>query len=237
MVESKVSFKFFVPALLFSLAVLALCLLWGGHGGRVDLREMACSMDGHEVDCLDSNVAWHGGLDFYDSVLSVTGDTLSSLKGLLWGYWNIEFAGAGEASVSGDAVLPLRVLQNRRSGCMGLTWLALMVAEERGLDLQAILLPGHVFLRYRGVNLEPNRQGFSYTDEEYREKYRDGLWTGLEFAPLSSARVVGLAAFDLGNLYLKNQPSKALVWYRVAEQFFPEYPGIMVNQNIAKNSL
>jgi len=235
--KSKVSFKFLVPVVLFALAILGLYVLWGGRGGQVDLREMACTMDGQEADCLESNAMWQGGLAFYDSTLSVTNDTLGSLRKLLWEYWNIEFAGAGDAAVSEDAVLPLRVLQNRASGCMGLSWLAMMVAEARSIDLQTILLPGHVFLRYKDVNLEPNREGYSYTDGEYREKYKDRRWTGLEFSPLTSAQIAGLAAFDLGNLYLEKFPRKALVWYRVAEQFFPEYPGIMVNQNIAKNSI
>jgi hypothetical protein len=107
-----------------------------------------------------------------------------------------------------------------------------------------------VFLRYgkddgraqagfapKTVNLEPNRRGHSYTDEEYREKYKDGNWTGLEFRPLSPAQFVGLAAFDMGNLYLDSDVKRALTWYRMAEEFFPEYPGISVNQEIAKARL
>jgi hypothetical protein len=124
---------------------------------------------------------------------------------------------------------------------MGLSWLALMVAEARDLHLDAILLPGHVFLRYgssdSSVNLEPNRRGFTYTDEEYREKYQKGTWTGLEFKPLESRQFIGLAAFDIGNLYLENDIPRALTWYRMAEEFFPEYPGIEANQSIAKNKL
>lgn len=29
-------------------------------------------------------------------------------------------------------------------------------------------------------------------------------------------------------------PRQALAWYRMAEEFFPEYPGISVNQEILK---
>ena len=122
---------------------------------------------------------------------------------------------------------------------MGLSWLALMVAETRHLPLHAILLPGHVFLRYESsnvsFNLEPNRRGYSYTDAEYREKYKDGNWTGLEFFPLEPKEFVGLAAFDIGNLYLDSDVPRALTWYRMAEEFFPKYPGIAVNQAIAKS--
>jgi hypothetical protein len=202
---------------------------------------MACTFEERNPSCLDSIREWREGLAYFDSSVAVTHDTLNSLKSLLWNFWNIEFAGAGEAAIAKESVLPLRVLANKRSGCMGLSWLALMVAQSRGLPLDAILLPGHVFLRYGSsdnfVNLEPNRRGFTYTDDEYREKYKDGRWTGLEFKPLKTRQFVGLAAFDIGNLYLENDVPRALTWYRMAEEFFLEYPGISVNQTIAKSRL
>lgn len=205
--------------------------------------EMACGFEGRPVDCVDSIPDWREGLAYYDSALLASSDTLASLKSLLWKFWQIEFAGAGAAAVSESAILPLQVLATKKSGCMGLAWLALMVAEVRGIDLQAILLPGHVFLRYgsagdrQPVNLEPNREGYSYSDDEYREKYKAGPWTGLEFKPLTSARFMGLAAFNMGNIFLDVDVRRALVWYRMAEEFFPEYEGIRVNQKIAKGRL
>lgn len=230
-------FKWIVLAILFALAFVWLYMLWGGRGGNVGLREMACSIEGLDLNCLESNNRWQAGLAFYDSTLSVTGDTLASLKSLLWNYWNIEFAGVGEASVSENAVLPLRVLQNQTSGCLGLSWLAMMVAEARNINLETILLPGHVFLRYKNQNLEVNRRGYSYTDEEYRQKYNVTAETPFAFTSLTSAQIVGLAVFDLGNVHLKSDPKKALIWYRVAEEFFPDYPGIGVNQKVAKQKL
>ena len=85
--------------------------------------------------------------------------------------------------------------------------------------------------------MEPNRRGYSYTDEEYLEKYRRGKWTGLEFKPLLPSQFVGLAAFNMGNLYLDHDLRRALTWYRLAETFFPEYPGIKANQDVAKSRL
>jgi len=236
----------------FSLALLAALAfaLWSGQKENVSYRAMACAFEERSPVCLDSVAEWRRGLAFFDSAYAVSGDALESLKSLLWGYWNIEFAGAGDAAVARDAILPLRVLETKKSGCMGLSWLAMMVAEARRLPLNAIMLPGHVFLRYgkddgraqagfapKTVNLEPNRRGYSYTDEEYREKYKDGNWTGFEFRPLTPAQFVGLAAFDMGNLYLDSDVRRALTWYRMAEEFFPEYPGISVNQTIAKGRL
>jgi len=232
---SRLSSKIFWPALIISLVAALSLILWSGRSDQMSFREMACVFEERSPGCLDSIRDWNEGLAYFDSSVAATRDTLNSLKNLLWAFWNIEFAGAGEASITKDAVLPLRVLENRTSGCMGLSWLALMVAEARQLQLDAILLPGHVFLRYDSLNLEPNRRGYSYTDNEYREKYKDGNWTGLEFRPLQVHEFVGLAAFDIGNFYLEKDVPRALTWYRMAEEFFPKYPGIAVNQSIAKS--
>ena len=237
----RLSSKLFWLLFLATLVIALPFLLWNGKNESMSYREMACVFEERAPGCLDSIGDWHAGLAYFDSSVSVTHDTLQSLKNLLWQFWNIDFAGAGEAAVAKESVLPLRVLANRKSGCMGLSWLALMVAEVRGLPLDAILLPGHVFLRYGSsgsfVNLEPNRRGFTYTDDEYREKYQEGPWTGLEFKPLEPRQFIGLAAFDIGNLYLESDIPRALTWYRMAEEFFPEYPGVGVNQAVAKSRL
>ncbi len=245
MKKSRIIVNAVIVSAFILLGVAGLVFLWGGRGGDLSYREMACSFEGGQPFCLDTNEDWNSGLRFYDSTLSVTSDTLQSLKSLLWDFWNIEFAGSQNASSSKDVILPLTVLKNKKSGCVGLVWLAMMVAEARQIHLQPILLPGHVFLRYESVldgsrpsiNLEPNRRGYAYTDEEYREKYKDGPWTGLEFKPLLSRQFFGLAAFDMGNLYLEQSAPDALKWYRLAEEMFPEYPGISVNQKIAKKRL
>ena len=238
---SRLLSKIFWPALFIAVVAALSLLLWSGRTDKMSYREMACVFEERAPGCLDSTHDWHAGLAYFDSSVAVNHDTLQSLKNLLWQFWNIDFAGAGEAAVAKESVLPLRVLANKKSGCMGLSWLALMVAESRHLQLDGILLPGHVFLRYGSsdnfVNLEPNRRGFTYTDEKYREKYKEGRWTGLEFKPLETRQFVGLAAFDIGNLYLENDVPRALTWYRMAEEFFPEYPGITVNQSIAKSRL
>ena len=237
---SALAKRLFWPLLLIVLAASLALVLWSGQTERMSFKDAACSFEDKLPGCLDAVDSWNAGLAFYDSALNASGDTLQSLKALLWEYWNLEFAGAGDAAVTKEAILPLRVLETHKSGCMGLSWLAMMVAEARQIPLAVIMLPGHVFLRYgrdNTVNLEPNREGFSYTDEEYREKYKKGPWTGLEFKPLTSTQFVGLAAFNMGNLYLDSDLRRALTWYRMAETFFSEYPGIKVNQEIAKSRL
>ena len=233
--------RFFWPMLIVVFAASLALVLWSGQTERMSFRDAACSFEDKLPGCLAAVPEWESGLAFYDSALKATGDTLQSLKALLWEYWNLKFAGAGEPAVAQNSILPLRVLETRKSGCMGLSWLAMMVAESRQIPLAVIMLPGHVFLRYgdsaNSVNLEPNREGFSYTDGEYREKYKKGPWTGLEFKPLTPTQFVGLAAFNMGNLYLDSDLRRALTWYRMAEEFFSEYSGIKANQEIAKSRL
>ena len=204
--------RVFWPLLLILLAVSLTLVLWTGRPENAKYAEMACAFENRVPACIDSVDAWREGLAFYDSSLSATRDTLASLKSLLWEFWNIEFAGEGEASIAHDAILPLRVLETRKSGCMGLAWLAMMVAEARGIPLDVILLPGHVYLRY-------------------------GKDDGRAQEPLTPAQFAGLAAFDLGNLYLQTEPPRALRWYRLADDLFPEYPGIDANREIAKSRL
>lgn len=237
MLSAKGFSKFFVPGILLVLAAIAMRVLLGAQGGNVSYLDMACSIEERPIGCQNSIDRWKEGILFFDSTLNASGDTLGSLKKLIWEYWDIKFAGAGDASVARESILPLQVLENKKSGCVGLSWLALMVAESRNIDLHGVLLPGHVFLRYGSTNVEPNRSGYSYTDDEYREKYKEGRWTGLELKPLSSSQFIGLAVFDLGNLYLGSDPSLALKWYRVAEELFPEYQGIEDNQKVAKSRL
>ena len=208
--------------------------------------QAACTFEGMELNCLDGNETWKKGLSFFDSITETGVDTLDALKSLLWKHWNIQFAGSGDSAVTPAAVLPLQVLLNRKSGCVGLAWLAMMVAESRNIPLDARLLPNHIYLKYKGqINLEPNLAGFSYSDAEYLKKYRKGPWTGYEFSPLTLSRFLGLAAFNLGNysLNINNLPDvktdvrKALAWYRMAKEFFPDYPGILANQELAKSRL
>ena len=237
----KYSKRLFWPILVIVFAASLALVLWSGRSESMGYRDSACIFEDLAPTCLDTVGEWNRGLAFYDSALMATGDTMQSLKALLWEYWTLEFAGAGESAVERNSILPLRVLQTQKSGCMGLSWLAMMVAESRQIPLAVIMLPGHVYLRYgRGsavVNMEPNRRGFSYTDEEYREKYKRGPWTGLEFKPLLPLQFMGLAAFNMGNLYLDSDLRRALTWYRMAETFFPEYPGIKANQDVAKSRL
>lgn len=204
--------------------------------GKASYLEAACTFEGLPADCLDTLPAWNAGLDFFDGALSKSRDTVEAVKALLWDFWGLEFAGM-DFSDSPSSVLPLRVLQGKRSGCVGAVFLAEMLGDARKIRIEAILLPSHVFFRVNGVNLEPNRRGHSYTDAEYRQKYAQGPWTGFEFSPLTGRQFLGIVAFDLGNWQMPASPEKALAWYKVAAELFPQYPGISVNRRAALESL
>ena len=135
--------RFFWPVLIVVLAASLALVLWSGRAETMGFRDAACSFEDRMPGCLDSMKIWNGGLAYFDSSLATTHDTLWSLKSLLWTYWGLEFAGAGDAAVTAEAILPLHVLQMKKSGCMGLSWLAMMLAEARNLPLSVIMLPVH----------------------------------------------------------------------------------------------
>ena len=204
--------------------------------------EAACTWDAQKENCLVNNVIWNTGLKYFEGQVSGKSsytDTLAALKNLLWSDsgWSLKFAGAGMAAVRKESVLPLRVLAKDSSGCLGLAWLAMMIAEREKFPLEAVLLPSHITLRYHGIYIEPNRQGYAYSEEEYRRKYATGHWTGFEWTPLTRAQFLGLAAFNLGNAEKDRNPKIAVNWYELAEKLFPGYPGIRINKNFAEKKI
>ncbi len=217
--------------------VTSFCLFFEtGKSTPVSLRKAACTFENLGASCFDSSAAWNGGLLYFDSVLAATGDTVGAVKALFWDHWNLRFVGK-ERSEDPRAIFPHRVLESGVSSCVGATWLALMLGEARNVRIDAILLPGHVFFRTCDVNMEPNRSGYSYTDEEYRQKYAAGPWSGYEFSPLRKKQFLGIVAFNLGNSLREADPQKALAWYKVASEFFPAFPGIEANRILALKEL
>ena len=219
-------------ALFLMLIVALMLVLAPNRGQNISLVSAACTFDDFEPQCFDRNSRWNEGLYYFDSVLYDTKDTLRAVKSLFWDFWGLEFAGE-EESTAPSSILPGRSLEFSKSGCVGMTWLALMLAEARQLRIDAILVPGHMFFRVNGVNLEPNREGYYYSDEEYRKKYADGSWSGYEFRPLYKKQFLGLVAFDMGNYFLESNPENALAWYKIASEFFPAYPGVDKNRRLA----
>lgn len=228
------------PKKISFLILLILCFLGGlfllfHQNTYYTLQEAACTFNERSINCLDSSIVWNQGISFFDSELKKGQDTLTALKSLLFEKWEITFSKDSMNALS--ALFPLEVLSSKKAGCMGVAWLALMVAEQENIDLDVIMLPNHVFLRYKGINFEPNRKGFAYSNQEYAEKYKEGVWTGLEWNPLTKKEFLGLVTFNVGNTFLKEKPKQALSWYKLAKTMFPQYPGISNNQKWAKGLL
>ncbi len=218
---------------LFLMLIVALMLVLAPNRGQnISLISSACTFDDFEPQCFARNPTWNEGLFYFDSVLFETKDTLFSVKSMLWDFWNLEFPGEEDATIP-SSILPGRALEFKKSGCVGTTWLALMLAEARNIRIEAILVPGHMYFRVNGVNVEPNRNGYHYSDEEYRQKYADGSWSGYEFRPLYKKQFLGLVAFNMGNYFLDSEPEIALAWYKIASEFFPAYPGVDKNRRLA----
>jgi len=95
------------------------------------------------------------------------------------------------------------VINDRRGSCLGLGALYLAIGERIGVPLDGILLPGHFFVRTRGLgahNVELLRRGEAMPDEWYRKKY--GPWPdhGSAYArPVSPAELAGIHWFNRGN--------------------------------------
>lgn len=69
-------------------------------------------------------------------------------------------------------LLPQKLVIGKNGSCMSISFLVLILGEAIGVRGEPISLPGHVYVHFStGTNWEPNREGFAYSDEEYRKKY------------------------------------------------------------------
>ena len=120
------------------------------------------------------------------------------------------------------------VLADRRGNCLGLGALYLAIGERIGLPLDGILLPGHFFVRTRGLgrhNVELLRRGEALPDGWYRQKY--GPWpepSSAYFRPLTVTELVAIHWFNRGNdLQLAGDLAAAESAYARAAREFPDF--------------
>jgi regulator of sirC expression with transglutaminase-like and TPR domain len=126
------------------------------------------------------------------------------------------------------ALLP-DVLQSRRGSCVGLGSLYLAVAEQLGWRLNAVMVPGHFFVRIiqrgRTHNLELLRRGEVMPDSWYRERFPIPGGAAREYGrALSIAEVVGVVEYDAGNHWRRQgQVLEARHAYDRARKHFPDF--------------
>ena len=120
------------------------------------------------------------------------------------------------------------VISDRRGSCLGLGALYLAIGERVGMPLDGILLPGHFFVRTRGLghhNVELLRRGEAMPDEWYGKKY--GPWPeagSAYFRPVTVTELVAIHWYNRGNdLRAAGDLAAAEPAYLRAAREFPDF--------------
>lgn len=122
-------------------------------------------------------------------------------------------------------LLPDRLIVTGKGSCVSISFLTLLLAEKMDIRAEPVSLPGHVYIRFsNGVNWESNRQGYAYTDAEYREKYQLDPGKGRISRAMDVQAFEGLFRFEWANrLWQQNQGAAAIPVYLKAESFSNDF--------------
>jgi tetratricopeptide (TPR) repeat protein len=120
------------------------------------------------------------------------------------------------------ALLP-SVLKSRRGSCVGLGTLYLALGEMLGWHVEALMVPGHFFVRVQGTNVELLRRGERMPDAWYRERFPIPAGSAAEYArPLRAREVLGVVEYDIGNW--RRHQGRLLEARREYEQAARDFP-------------
>lgn len=100
-------------------------------------------------------------------------------------------------------VLLPSAIRARRGSCVGLGTLYLALAEQLGIEMRGVVVPGHFFVRVRNGsgwrNVELLRRGDEEPEEWYAVRWPIPKTTTATYGRLLSAdEVVGVAEYDVG---------------------------------------
>lgn len=120
------------------------------------------------------------------------------------------------------------VLKARRGSCVGLGSLYLALAERLGLDMHAVMVPGHFYvqLREHGLlhNIELLRGGEEMPDRWYHARWPIQSPSAAYARALSASEVQGVLLFDIGNARKREHAlRRAERAYMLAAQYFPGF--------------
>jgi regulator of sirC expression with transglutaminase-like and TPR domain len=121
-----------------------------------------------------------------------------------------------------------QVLADRRGSCLGLGALYLALGDRlgpaHGFTVQAVLVPGHFFVRVGDRNVETLRRGEQMPDSWYRERYEVPEKDAPAYMrPLAPAEVLAVFDYNSGNdLRLQGRFVEAAIAYRRANSAFPD---------------
>jgi regulator of sirC expression with transglutaminase-like and TPR domain len=121
------------------------------------------------------------------------------------------------------------VLAGHHGSSLGLCGLYLALGEllgpRHGFTVDAVLVPGHLFVRVAGHNVEPLRRGETLSDGWYRQQYEvpETNAPGYYLRPLTATEV--MAVFDeavADDLRVQARYVESAIAYRRAAAAFPE---------------
>jgi hypothetical protein len=154
-----------------------------------------------------------------------TKKTLDSILSVVYGSWKIRFDPVDTVI---ETLLPHLVFQNRKSACLGVSLIILMLAEKLHCPVYGVMLPGHFFCRYddgkRRINIEPNKEGDTHPDDYYRKRYPVGNRPWYDLGNLPAAATIGMLCYNAGALCLKQkQYDAAIACYRESARRIPGF--------------
>lgn len=143
---------------------------------------------------------------------------------LLYSQWGITM---DTSTNTVQNIFPHTVIKNKRGSCLGITLLYLLVAARVGFPLQAVVLPGHIYLTYRkngsARNIEPNKLGIHHPTEYYTERYDGAKAPWYRREPLTEKEVAGLFYYALSTVFLKEKDAHTAKYFLYASiACFPE---------------
>ncbi len=115
------------------------------------------------------------------------------------------------------------VIDSRRGVCLGVSILYLCLAERLALNLEVIIPPGHIFVRYadkdKHINIETTARGVHFDDDKY---------LGIDLKSLPQCNVketIGMAHFNQASVYWKlEQYDKVITSYQRAKPYLGNDP-------------
>lgn len=114
------------------------------------------------------------------------------------------------------------VLDSRRGVCLGVSILYICLAQRLNLNLEIVIPPGHIFVRWRQVNeiinIETTARGIHLPDEEY-------LGIDLRYLPQCDIKeTIGMAHYNQASVYWERQEyDKAMAAYQKAWPYMPNH--------------
>jgi regulator of sirC expression with transglutaminase-like and TPR domain len=118
------------------------------------------------------------------------------------------------------------VLDSKRGVCLGVSILYLSLAQRLELPLEAVIPPGHIFVRYNDgvekINIETTSRGVNIDDEHYLNINTKALKTA------NLKEVIGFAHFNEASALWRYQKdySQALKSYEKAQRYLPNHAPI-----------